>query len=242
MLNFNGVEIPPFVKVKKIDIQTIADVTSNVKSIAGSFGCVAGQSTFGSKLITADISIVIPEGESLQSCSRVLAKWLKGNNFKPSKLIIADDSTIQYTAKVSNSVNLSDLLFVGEGSIEFLIPSGLSETIKPVTYSGNGAVTFSSGGSHTALPEITATLTQDYEGTVLITQVNTGDKVILNGTFKTGDVVNINCSKHLVKVNGDVSMSIVGLNTKFFELEEGEHQIKCSVGATLKVIFQERWI
>lgn len=243
MLKFNNQLIPDFIKVKSISIQALPNVTGNVKSIAGGFGCIAGKSSFGEKILSAEVSVVIPKGQSLQSCARTLAKWLKGNNFKLSPLIVLDDADIMYMAKVNNSVELSDLVFVGTGTIEFIIPSGLGISTKQKSCTGATKVTATNSGSHTALPEISVTLAQAVtNGTVTVVHATTGDRVILNGTFARGDVININCSKHLVKVNGSVSMSIVGYSSKFFELVEGKNEVSCSVASELEVIFQERWL
>lgn len=243
MLKFNNKNLPDFVKVRKITVQTLPAISTNLKSVAGGFGCVSGQSTFGEKKIVAEVSVVIPEGETLQSCARVLAGWLKGDNFKLSPLIILDDASIKYMAKASSDASLSDLIYVGEGSLEFVIPSGLAESVASKSATGTKSVSFSNAGTHTALPEIQVTLSEAVnDGTVLITHVQTGDRIILNGTFKANDVITINNSKHLVKVNSKVSMNMIGLNTKFFEIGEGEHTITCSVNSSLKVIFQERWL
>lgn len=243
MLKFNNKKLPDFVRVRKITVQTLPTVSTNLKSVAGGFGCVSGQSTFGEKKIVADISVVIPEGESLQSCARILAGWLKGDNFKVSPLVILDDESVQYMAKVNTDVSLSDLIFVGEGSLEFVVPSGLAESVKTKTATGTKTVSITNNGTHTILPEIQVTLSEAVNsGTVLITHVQSGDRIILNGTFKAGDIVTINNSKHLVKINNNVSMNMIGLNTKFFEISEGEHTITSSVNSNLKVIFQERWI
>lgn len=243
MLKFNNKNLPDFVRVKKITIQTLPTVSTNLKNVAGGFGVISGKSTFAEKKIVADVSIVIPKGQTLQSCARVLAGWLKGDNFKVSPLILLDDASVQYMAKVSSNVSLSDLIFAGEGSIEFVVPSGLAESVTSKTATGTNTVSFTNSGTHTILPEVQVTInTAVNNGTVLITHTQTGDKITLTGTFRAGDKVIINNTKHLVKVNGNVSMNMIGLNTKFFEIAEGEHSISCSVNSNLKVIFQERWI
>lgn len=243
LLKFNNILIPDFVKVKSVDIQVLPDVSTNTKTTSGGFGCISGKSTFTSKKITATISIVIPEGETLQSCGRVLAKWLRGNNYRESPLVIMDDDTVYYMAKVSNSVALADAIFVGEGTIEFIVPSGLALSSSSKTTTGTNKVTINNEGSHSTLPNIYLTLNTNLNNsTILLTNNSTGDKVILIGSFQSGDKISINCSKHLVKVNDNVSMNIVGYNTKFFEIAEGSHEISASVNSSLKVIFQERWV
>ena len=48
------------------------------------------------------------------------ATWLQGNNFEPSPLILPNDLTSYYLAKVDNIVDIDGSITRGEGKIEFL--------------------------------------------------------------------------------------------------------------------------
>ena len=103
MITFNGVDIPPFVKVSAINIQTLPALETNLKTIIGSSGRLCGRTDLGEKSISCDIKVIVPQGSSLQKCGRELAVWLRGDDFRLSPLIINDDPDVLYLAKVSNS-------------------------------------------------------------------------------------------------------------------------------------------
>lgn len=243
MLNFNGADVPNFVKVKRVNISALPSVSTNLKANAGGYGVLSGESTFGEKVISADVSIVIPSGYSLQKCARELAVWLQGDNFKLSPLIISDDAEVHYMAKISNSVAINDLIFAGEGTIEFVVPSGVAVgSVK--SYTGTTKSTFTYGGTAKAYPQIELTLnSQISNGVVNITNVKTGEKISLAGTFQAGNKIKIDCSKHLVKVNDKLQLNMLSLDSQFFGTVVGANEISCSIsGSSLKIIFQERFL
>lgn len=242
MLNFNGVDIPKFVKVKRVDISALPSINPNIKGSSSSFGVLTGKTQFKEKYIKATISIVIPSGYSLQKCGRELAVWLKGNDFDLSPLIIKDDSTVRYMAKVSNSVDLSDLLYVGEGEIEFVVPSGCGEAVAEKTASGTSKAVINYLGSHRAFPIIEVTI-MGVASTITITNTQKGESIYLNGSFKSGDKILIDCNKHLVKLNNEVHMELIGITSKFLQLDYGATNILCSASnSQVKVTFRERYL
>lgn len=244
MLNFNGKDLPNFVKVKRVNISALPSVSTNLKANAGGYGVLSGESTFGEKVISADVSIVIPSGYSLQKCARELAVWLQGNNFKLSPLIISDDAEVHYMAKISNSVAISDLIFAGEGTLEFVVPSGVAVGNEVKTYSGTTRAVFDYAGTIKAFPQIEVTINSEVpSGSVNIVNVKTGEKISLAGSFAVGNKIIVDCSKHLVKINDNMQLNMLSLDSQFFGTVVGGNEISCSVsGASLKVIFQERFL
>ena len=237
MLNFNGKKLPEFIKVQAVNVQTLPAVNTNLKQIVGSSGRLAGRSDLGEKSITCDVIIVIPSGYTLQKCARELAVWLRGNDFNLSPLIITDDPEVRYMAKVNSSVDLSDLLFAGQGSIEFVVPSGDSESITETTVNGTNSVTVNNTGTKCVYPVITATIgTNVTNGSINIRNNTTGDCVTLNGTFMAGDVFTIDCVKNLVKKGDTVDISMLNLESKFFNLKEGDNVIQCDNNSTKLVV------
>lgn len=242
MLNFNGVDIPNFVRVKAVNISALPSINTNLKGSMAGFGVLSGKTSFEEKTITASIIIVIPEGYTLQKCARELAVWLKGNNFELSPLILKEDADVRYMAKASSSVALSDLLVAGEGEIEFVIPSGCGESISEKSVSGTTKASVNYTGSIRAFPVIEVTV-GGTASTVTITHVQKGNSIFLNGSFKSGDKILIDCGKHLVKVNGKVHMDMIGITSKFIELDSGINEISCSVATSnIKVTYREKYL
>lgn len=242
MLNFNGVSIPNFVKVKAVYISALPSINTNLKGSTAGFGSLCGKTSFGERYLKADFSIVIPKGYSLQKCARELAVWLKGNNFELSPLVVEDDAGIRYMVKASSSVDISDLVFAGEGTLEFVIPSGCGESVTGKTATGTPKASINYLGSQKAYPIIEVTV-GGTASTVVINHVQKGDSIVLNGSFKSGDKIYIDCSKHLVKVNNVLHMEMIGVISKFIELDSGINDISCSVsGSSVKVTYRERFL
>ena len=237
MLNFNGKELPDFIKVQAVNVQTLPAVNNTLKQIVGSSGRLVGRSDLGEKKITCDVMVIIPAGYTLQKCARELAVWLRGNDFNLSPLIIKDDPNIRYMAKVNSAVDLSDLLFAGRGTIEFVVPSGDSEAINETSVSGTTSVTVNNTGTKSVYPVITATIgTKVTSGTINIRNNTSGDCVTLTGSFNAGDVFTIDCVKNLVKVGNKVDISMLTLESKFFNLKEGNNVIQCDNNSTKLVV------
>lgn len=244
MLTFNGNKVPEFVKVQAVNIQVLPMIESNLKTIVGSSGRLAGRSSLGEKLISCDVVIVIPDGYTLQKCARELAVWLRGDDFRVSPLIITDDADVRYMAKVNNSAELSDLLVAGQGTIEFVVPSGDSESVNTTTVSGTNSVTVNNQGTKVVYPVITATLgTAVTNGTINVKNNTTGNKVTLHGTFKAGEVLTIDCDKHLVKRGDTLDISMLNIESHFFGLKEGNNVIQCDNNSTkITVTYRKKFL
>lgn len=244
MLNFNGRDLPEFIKVQTVNIQTLPVVNMNLKQIVGSSGRLAGRSDLGEKTITCEIMVVIPNGYSLQKCARELAVWLRGDDFNLSPLIIKDDPDVRYMAKIGASVDLTDLFVAGQGTIEFIIPSGDAEAVTTSSASGTNSVTVNNTGTKRVFPVIKATIgTAAHGGTVNIRNNTTGDRLTLNGNFKAGDVFTIDCLKNLVKKGDNVDISMLNLESKFFDLREGKNVIQCdNNNTTLEVTYRVKYL
>lgn len=244
MLIFNGNKIPSFVRVQTVNVQTLPTIETNLKSIVGSSGRLAGQTTLGEKVITCGVIIVVPSNNTLQSCARELAVWLRGNNFKLSPLIITDDSDIQYMAKVNGSLDLTDLLVAGQGTIEFVVPSGDSESVNDTTNSGTNTVTVNNDGTKITYPTIKLTVGKAVtSGTITIRNTTTGDSMAMVGTFAVGDVLTIDCNKQLVKKGDVLVISMISITSKFFGLHEGENIISCdNTGTTIEVTHRSKFL
>lgn len=244
MITFNEKKVPEFVKVQAVNIQVLPTVETNLKSIAGSSGRLAGRSSFGEKLISCDVVIVVPKDYTLQKCARELAVWLRGDDFRVSPLVINDDAEVRYMAKVNNSTELSDLLVAGQGTIEFVVPSGDSESVNTTTASGTGSVTVNNQGTKVTYPVIKVTLgTAVTNGAVNVTNNTTGNKVTLNGTFRAGEVLTVDCDKHLVKRGDSLDISMLNIESHFFGLKEGNNVIQCNNnGTAITVTYRKKFL
>lgn len=243
MLNFNGLDIPSFIKIKAVNIKVLPSISNNLISIVGSYGRLAGTVDVGEKIISCEFTLIKPSDKSIQECGREFAAWLRGNNFKESDLIIKDDSSVKYKAIVNDSTELKDLLYAATGTINFVVPSGCAEDVAPKTITGDTQVTAVNEGTVHTYPIIKITVKNTVADSLAVQNVTTGKKIILNSTFNGGDVVVFDCKRSVITVNDNVSMSIINLDSDFFNLCLGENIIKSSVADVIvEVTYTQRYL
>lgn len=244
MLKFNGVGIPSCIKIKKINIQTIPEVNHFTKKIAGSNGVLMGRTTLGAKIIKAPFVIVPPSGKALQSCAREIAEWLMGDNWKLTQLIITDEPDLCYMAKINNGVEISDLLFAGEGELEFIVPSGTAQTVALNEQSGTQKATVFYTGTAEVLPEIELTFTADAPHSIAtVSNSKTGVACSFVGAFAKGDIITISCKHSNIKVNGSINMKMLTLDSRFLNVVQGLQEIVCSIPQCLITVkYHTCWV
>ncbi|MDZ5038617.1 hypothetical protein GNF66_16010, partial [Clostridium perfringens] len=115
--------MPSYVKVRAVHYSALPELENNFKQKTSGIGLIDTGTQILGKKIKVDFSIV-RDNRSLLQLTQDFAKWLMGNNFNLSPLEITDGETYTFQAKVNNGVEISDAFMVGEGSIEFMVPTG----------------------------------------------------------------------------------------------------------------------
>lgn len=246
-ITFNGVSIPSFVKVRTVDFAVLPDINHSFKQIAGGFGLLEAGTTLGGKVLKMKIIIVKDADKSLSEMSREFAYWLRGNDYKLSDLIISDDISVIYTAKINTKVDIADLIFVGEGSLEFIVPSGSAKgsfVEGSISLADNGSFQILYNGTAPTQPAITWTPSADLtNATVNITCTETGDLVSLTGNFTAGVPVLIDCKNKVVKKGGLVDLKMINFTTNWINFKSrGTYTITASKAGTYYCSYNEYWL
>lgn len=246
-ITFNGVDIPSFVKVRTVDFSVLPSISHTFKQIAGGRGLLEAGTSIGEKVLKMRIVIVPTTGKSLTDMSRELAYWLQGNNFKLSDLIISDEDTKTYRAKINGSVDISDLIYVGEGDLEFVVPSGVakSSTVVPVNIdTGASKITVTYNGTAPTKPVITWIPTSTLTGVTLnFTCVETGKMISLTGTFESGITITIDCEMRVVKRGGVVDMKVINYTSDWITLpSRGTYNITWNQVGNYTASCREYWL
>lgn len=243
-INFNGVDMPSFLRVKAVNTSLFPEINHSFKQIAGSKGVKESGTTFGAKEIKIDFIIVVPKGKNLMQLQRELSYWLMGNNFKTSPLIISDEPDLQYMAKVKDATEVKDAIFTGDGTITFVVPSGMASS----RFEKHGAVAGKEvdiyyNGTAETYPVIEFTPDHDYVNQLLkVIEVETGKSIMLQGTFKANEKVIIDCNKRLVKVGGKLALSMISLESEWIKIENrGLHKIIFNLDGKIDCIYKENW-
>lgn len=247
-INFNGVDIPKWVKVQAVNTTVLPDLNHSFKQVAGGRGLRETGTTFGAKKIDIEFKIVVPTGTSLLQLQRDLAVWIKGNDFKLSPLIISDEPDLVYMAKIMDSVSISDNMFTGEGTLSFIVPSGIAthRLIKYGAFDYNQKeLTVYYQGTAETYPTIKFTAdVRIYNDYIEFKHLESGDSLKLwNIILNAGDTLEIDCNKKLVKLNGQLAMDMLGLESDWLKFEHrGINTIYCGMYGQMECSYKENWL
>lgn len=225
-IKFNGKPIPSYVKVRSVKYTALPELQNNFARKTSGVGLVDAGTQILGKTVTVEFSI-IRGNKSILQLTQDFAKWLMGNNFNLSPLEITDGETVTFQAKVNNGVEITDALAVGEGTIEFIVPTGVaSGGNSDVSVVGN-KITVYYTGSAVSFPQVTVTLDQP-TSTIRIQDPNNGRHVTVYGSFKSGDTIQIDCMAKRVKINGYINMKGVSLDSTWISYPtSGTYVIQC---------------
>lgn len=225
-IKFNKKPIPDYVRVKAVKYTALPELQNSFTSKTSGVGMVDNGTRILGKKITVEFAI-IKDHRSILQLTQHFAGWLMGNNFNLCPLEITDGETVTYQAKVNNGVEISDALTVGEGAIEFMVPTGVAQgSDTPVSVDGNTITIFYTGTAITY-----PTITLDVEspcGVVKVTDPSNGRHVTVYGEFKAGDTVQIDCQGKRVRINGYINMKGVSLDSNWIAYPTaGSYTINC---------------
>lgn len=246
MVTFNGADMPDFLKVKAVNTSVLPEIKNNYKNVAGGFGAISTGTSIGGKKISLEVIIVPPKGKNLLQMQRELAYWLMGNDFKPSSLVISDEAHLEYMAKVEDATDISDLLFVGTGTINFYAPSGVAFG-RFTRYGANESanrIFVDYLGTAPSFPTFEFTPKVSVKNkTLRIVHVETGDTFLLTGDFTAGEKVVIDSSKRLVKKGADLSLDMIDLKSRWLKLHgRRTNNFTYNLEGEMLLSYKEAWL
>ena len=180
MITFGGSPIPSFVRVNNISYSILPPVESKTKKVQGRPGTYDFGIELGQREINVDIQIIADNHADILNKTRALAIWLYHENLQP--FILDSEPDKQYMARFTGTSEISEIVRVGAGSLQFICPDAYAESITTkVVVEPNPSTTIPiavvNEGSGDAYPLIELAITQD---TTDITVVS-GDKFIRLG-------------------------------------------------------------
>lgn len=202
-LFFNKKKIPNFIHVTDITIQAFA--TENRK-------------------ISVDF-VVYRKGLLSNKQLDELASWLKGDDGKDSKLVLPNDTTSYYLAKVNNAVDISGSLRKGSGTIEFICQDTTRKSMFQKTKDITKDSVISYLGNSKSYPVIRFTIAKSCsELKVSIVNDKFNNFIRLAGHFNQGQVIEVDMRKKKVTVDNKLNMQILTLDSNFHYLLPGINQ------------------
>lgn len=235
---FNGKQCPDFLKVQTVGISALPSLEVELTTLPNRFGVLETGTRFGERVISFEVMLVDKTKTIFQMASE-LAVFLKGDNWKLSKLALAEVAGKHMMAKVRNNVDISDLLVAGSGTIEFVVPNPVYVSDIETTLNQTAKTyTITNTGTQTVFPKFTLTLTQ----AVTFISINNsaiGKTFRVDSAFKIGDVVEFDFNKKTIKVNGVLNLGIFNIESDWLELASGSNPISVNASATTVIKFTE---
>lgn len=210
-------------------------ITAKTVEVPGADGGYFLSATMDPLTISVDVRLTgdNPDHRAVGLDRRMIAAALITD--EPKKLILPDEQQLYYLAMLTNASELDTLWHTGGCTLEFTaydpIAYGQEHTVELA--SGNNTVVI--GGTHKTYPVFELKSTNGY---VKVTKDNL-DYVKLTATAAKDATVTIDTQNQVSRIN--TNNSAVDLESDYFSLEPGEHEITLE-NATGSLVYKERWV
>lgn len=234
VLSFNGIEIPDFLRVTGITFPVTPELTVKETEIPRRYGNLDNGVKFGGKPISVSCVVVIPKGRNIHDLADEFKRWIKGDNWKPSKLVFGEQPETYLLSRVSSQVDISDLFLYGETELEFQSadPRKYASEMTSKSFQGNtGELTYD--GIEKA-PSIVEIVLGGDCGRITLTHEPSHKQVILTGTLVAGQKVTIDSDRKTVSINDNVEMTLLGFRSQWIYLEDGTNSFTISTDTTIE--------
>lgn len=223
-VKFNDKELPDFVKLVSREIAVLPEIDVKSMELPRQLGSSFLYTNLGKKKEALEFTLIPSKVDSIDSASIKFAEWLRGDNFKPSKIIFGDKPDRYGLAQVNGSVSVSDLFIYGKISVEFLYLDPVAYKLVGIDVSGTTAFNVEYDGE----------IPQPFNATFIVVAASskielrsnkTTKKIILNGTFSANTRIQVDTSKKQVFVNGILNMKVISFDSEWFNLETGRNTL-----------------
>lgn len=237
------------VLLKTTQIPILPSTRDRTVQIPGRAGVYDFGSDIGPRQFNLECAIKAATRQELFEKVRALAAHLIDTDGKPRtlELIFDDEPDRYYSVKYSGGVSMERIVSVGRFTLQLMATDPFAYAVNPLsipiaTDIPDTTITFSIGGTATALPKITLRGTNS-TGSYQIT-IN-GTAFQYSGTLMAQDTLVIDCAKYAVLKNGardlthftgDFPKLLPGENTIYYHLNTD------AVLTALTIYVRERWL
>lgn len=174
-----------------------------------------------------------------------LINWIKGDNFKESKLVLPGRNEYYYMAKCTNLSDISGSIRKGSGTIEFTSFSGeYNSNIQKIKFSNLLKNKINYPGNVDVYPTIIFKVISQCNKIKLNFKNDSMNNFIeFNGNFTNGQVIKFEQDKNRVTVNDVLNMSILHLLSKRSKLINGNNEYQLITGnCEVSVIYNLKYL
>lgn len=232
-LFFNDIQIPDWIMVTSIeqDILPKLEVTKR-------------RSIFHSKIVKINFTV---RQKCLLDQYKIdeLIRWVRGDNFKESKLVLPNSEDSYYLAKLKSNINsIQNSVITGKGSIEFILfyPNRIEFMENKIPLLNANEINYI--GTANTYPVIEFDITSECEELkVSIENSEYNNYFRLKHHFNKGQKVIIDMKTKKVTVNNEVKMQIFTLDSRFHMITEGINKYTLKLGnADVNIIYQHEYL
>ncbi len=246
-------------KIKVLDVRRpiLPGIRDQYEVIPGRAGSYLFSQPFADRLIEVDCVLVSENSDNVWQDIRSVSAWLTSN--KKEHLVLSTEPNVYYMAKASNSMDVEQILYVGQFTIQFTCEPfaySLEDIIIQFTALSNTSYGVYNNGTAETSPTITITAAY---GDIINPKIMINDIVFLyNGTITVNSQIDINSGAFtsykgmnrdinttgaydpaedsiLALIDGEFPMLQPGPNSFVYSSDNGAQ-------ADIKVQFKERWI
>jgi predicted phage tail component-like protein len=219
-----------------------APVSRNILSIPGVPGGRLINTVTQVRTIKQHVFFKGADKPDLRKIEEEIAAWLITD--EPVELVFDDEPDRVYFAVVDGSLDINELVNVGEGTITFICPDPYKYGAETNISFVNNAASPNVGGTYKTFPRIEATFTAAATE-FKVTHASSGKYVRVIKNFIVGDKLIIDFVKRKITLNGIVTMPILDwAKSDFFPLSVGTQTLNVTPTgkATVKIYWRPRWL
>lgn len=227
-LKFNGKELPSFVRYVGRDFSVLPDINVNYTELPRQLGGSFLYAKQGVRKESLDFILIPSKTSNLEKDAAAFAEWLRGDNFKPSKLEFPETADRYSLSQVNGSVSVNDLFVYGTCSVEFISVDPLNYMNNPLSVTGASALNVTYQGS-VPQPFITEITVPSVCSRLKLESNKDNSFIQLDGSFTTGQKIVIDSDKKVITVSGQVNMKVLSLDSNWMVLQTGTNKLTLSV-------------
>jgi predicted phage tail component-like protein len=237
-LIFNGTDLSPYLKIKKISGRGPVKREISIKEISGKDGGYYQKQRRPIRVLTVEADIKSQDEFELRDKIDELNGILNVDG--PSLIVFPDEPEKEYYGAPEMSDDGDEFIYYHKGALVFVCPDPNKYAAeKNANLSSGSVAVILNGNEKTPHFSLTATINI---ATPNFTISNGVDTLKINYDFIAGDTLDIDFKTRKVKINDIVNMPTVDLNSPtFFKLRPGTNNIAITPATTATLFYKEAW-
>lgn len=226
-IQFNGRDLPGWISVTGISFQTV-NLSVVEHESSKRVGNIDAGIIRGGVDINVSIFISPVDGMSILQQADEIKRFLMGNNWKVSQLILLEQPDKFYNARVSNAVEVTDAFTHGESEITFLAsdPKKYS-VVESMTIGALGEAMIDYIGMEKTPILVEFTMPSASER-ITVEHIESGKKISILGSFKKDQVITIDTKNHNILMDGLSIKKNMEFQSNWISLEPGINTLRFS--------------